>query len=802
MRALRYSLLLAAIYLFLMGAGNYYIRSLEIRIVHQVIITFIISVYWLLRLRKGEGLPRTGLNTSIYVMVGIWFLGATLGLNPRVSAESMWNTLQVVAYFFIIVDLLQHGYQRIVMDTFFIICLVILSLTGFELYIYLLGMPVPGAGPGWLEFGLPPMNRLPVLTLAMGNSNPLAIFVVVATLLCFAWGWTSSRRDYRVILWSLALISALLLPITLSRGGIAAMATGLFTFGWLRLSQSTRLSQYSLRLRAGVWATGIGVAAVAIIALGALTDSSRQDLWQGAVRMAADHPITGVGPGMYGTAFREYRLDGAIRDHQIFAHNAYINMAAEFGLIGLAAVAVVIGLGLKLGWQNWQNSSGGRRIRIEACFAALIAYSTHSLVDTFTMVQLMLVFALLAAYFITPLPQSRLDAQPRTDKRAAWAMLALTLGYAAALMWTNQPYATYLASRASSDRETALAQAQLAIEQDNGLGLYPLNLVYLEAVYAENAAQREEAIADHQAALAENPDWDAGWLNLAALAEQQGDIETAMAALEQAYQIRLDSLPLIHQARIAEANGSLPDEAIVRLYASAMDTLPLASFWWETDLRRQAVESKLPAWSIDLQYRILAAHDPERLSELLPETPTTAADYWVLGEYALSVLGDAEQAREAFSTAVELSPMTGDNYVALSRSSRDDPEAMRYLLGRGELLGLTYENSNMLRAELSDDSAQRKSYLLRAVPQRSLWHFFSSIRFGRLAILEPLPSMGSLGPGRAQLQAWFDLTEIYLEEGDMDNAQRIAALIYSQAPYEADAVALMARMEDLEDLEG
>lgn len=71
---------------------------------------------------------------------------------------------------------------------------------------------------------------------------------------------------------------------------------------------------------------------------------SRQALWGGALDMAADHPVLGVGPGMYPVRADEYVVDDPLRIEQPVAHNAYLEVLAENGVPALLAlVAFVVG---------------------------------------------------------------------------------------------------------------------------------------------------------------------------------------------------------------------------------------------------------------------------------------------------------------------------------------------------------------------------------------------------------------------------------------------------------------------------
>jgi tetratricopeptide (TPR) repeat protein len=78
-----------------------------------------------------------------------------------------------------------------------------------------------------------------------------------------------------------------------------------------------------------------------VAAVGKPDSGDRLPLWKPAIRMWKDNPWVGVGPGHYDVRFPQYR------DHQIqvnpgYAHNEYLNLLADFGLVGTALVGLTI----------------------------------------------------------------------------------------------------------------------------------------------------------------------------------------------------------------------------------------------------------------------------------------------------------------------------------------------------------------------------------------------------------------------------------------------------------------------------
>jgi O-antigen ligase len=69
----------------------------------------------------------------------------------------------------------------------------------------------------------------------------------------------------------------------------------------------------------------------------------RMAYWIGGLRMVRDHPWQGVGLGNYGPEYDAKYYTSPFMKAQVHAHNYYIHIAAETGVIGLAAYLLLIG---------------------------------------------------------------------------------------------------------------------------------------------------------------------------------------------------------------------------------------------------------------------------------------------------------------------------------------------------------------------------------------------------------------------------------------------------------------------------
>ena len=68
--------------------------------------------------------------------------------------------------------------------------------------------------------------------------------------------------------------------------------------------------------------------------------------WQTAVLMVQDHPIFGIGIGRVFRLFANYNrlIGGAPEGARFSAHNTFLNVAAEMGIVGLLAFLTLLGV--------------------------------------------------------------------------------------------------------------------------------------------------------------------------------------------------------------------------------------------------------------------------------------------------------------------------------------------------------------------------------------------------------------------------------------------------------------------------
>ena len=102
--------------------------------------------------------------------------------------------------------------------------------------------------------------------------------------------------------------------------------------------------------------------------------------WQAALRMATDRPWLGFGLGSYEEIYDDYRLANW-PESLGHAHNFYLNMLAETGIIGFFAYIALTLLILKWSWQAREHPDPLARLLSIGVFGSWLYFCVHSLSD-------------------------------------------------------------------------------------------------------------------------------------------------------------------------------------------------------------------------------------------------------------------------------------------------------------------------------------------------------------------------------------------------------------------------------------
>jgi putative inorganic carbon (HCO3(-)) transporter len=102
--------------------------------------------------------------------------------------------------------------------------------------------------------------------------------------------------------------------------------------------------------------------------------------WQAALAMWRDHPWLGVGFGNYAALYPAYAV-GRWLDPLGHAHNYYLNVGAEAGLVGLLGYIFFWLSAFGLAWQAIRRSQGFERALAVGGLGVLVHLSVHNGLD-------------------------------------------------------------------------------------------------------------------------------------------------------------------------------------------------------------------------------------------------------------------------------------------------------------------------------------------------------------------------------------------------------------------------------------
>ena len=218
------------------------------------------------------------------------------------------------------------------------------------------------------------------------SPNSVAMFLEPAVTLAAGFVlYSSNRRDRTVALVCLVFLLGSMVA-TLSRAGLLTLAV---------LALVAVITIRRRRLKLGLLGAGV-VSGIALFQIPAVakrmahqfdpsypynTFEGRLQIWSDTLHMLRDHPIFGAGLRGYAIVMRPY-VTTPKGLPELYAHDIFLSMWAEIGLLGLAAFAVLLGMLLWRGWTSFSKTEGFAKALLWGTSAAFVAITVHGLFDT------------------------------------------------------------------------------------------------------------------------------------------------------------------------------------------------------------------------------------------------------------------------------------------------------------------------------------------------------------------------------------------------------------------------------------
>jgi tetratricopeptide (TPR) repeat protein len=803
------ALILGFSYFILAGGTLNGVTRLRLRAVSQSILALIFLGWLIARVRRGERLARSSLDGAALAFLGIQLFTAILSTDPRRSLAFCGQWIAYALWFYLLRDLLRHGWPAE------LIVKSLLIVGGI-----LVGLGLVGISAQWLKWSSVGDYALPLPLLQqrlyslLGDPNMTADLLNLLLPLALARLVMAQRHGSKALL-SLWIAAALAMQLlTRSQGGVAGLAVAMtstllllllvsrpiwFTDWWRRAKAKKWLS-WLLGLVAIILAAGLGVG---LIVAGDLS-LSRGMLWRAAWETFLGSPLWGSGPFTFGTQLMLYVSTPGFRIYP-HAHNYLLNTAAEAGLLGLIASAwVTVALGIAL-WRTWQRANRTHRSLMAGAIGSLLGFAAHSLADNHIIlpsIGLVVITTLTLALESDDAP----TLQPHRAYRRSVAWLVLpALILAAGSLWSGWAYWHFDRGRQlvqAGEWAEAVPQLERATRLDPVFAFYHLQKGYVHSVLAAKSPEGEhlaQAIAAYERGIALEPNFSLNHANLASLYWTAGRQDEAISEMERAVQLAPDS-PVYHLnvGHYYEATDREAEAAAE--YARFLDLRPhliATSYWRQTPSRQRFAET----W--------VATHP----SLSPPEDPHTFDEYtrrgwhdYRSGHYkaALDAFQRAyalDATRQDIAHGLGLTHMALGNYgqadfffslsnLFLVRFNRPEPlldwGQLAYRQGEVELAITRYEAALKLVEEYSIYG-----------PGTLGWSPYGNFLFQRESIAR------ELAPQLVRTDVTDDLAQRYLELGSwyeaLDDTQNAASVYRRALSHVPDLTIAEERLRELEE---
>lgn len=357
------------------------------------------------------------------------------------------------------------------------------------------------------------------LSAAYVNHNHFAGFLEL--VLPVSLGFAVAERDLarKSLYGFLCVLMGIAFIFTLSRGGYvsisAAIIVMLVLLAWKGILKNAWLMPVALALLVLTASFFFGWNPVAArlesvekIVGGDVSSVDRLLMWKGAWAVIAGHPWFGTGPGTFEFSFLKYRPDG-FAGRPVFAHNDYLNLAADCGLPALAATAVLFVAMIARGLRIIRRVDSRLKAGVAAgCVASVTALSVHSLIDFNFHIPANWMWSAVVAGLLVSLDEKRRLSSPHRDLAVRIIALVGLLSVLAGV-WFFGVSDFYLWNARRSFASHDIASAMDDVNRSLKINPFDDRAYYLRGTVLESAkpdAQRlENAMRDFKTAIKLNP---------------------------------------------------------------------------------------------------------------------------------------------------------------------------------------------------------------------------------------------------------------------------------------------------------
>lgn len=520
-----------------------------------------------------SGRPRPRWRRSdwcVVALVGVYVVSSFTTVHPRGTLADLMRLADYLALYWLVRTLLRG--ERMLLAGTLSLALGTGAAAAMGVQEYLKTAVV--GDTSWRAFG--PFYNPNILASALMMGIPLwlalvkpaklpvhRLATVVALAVCLLGFFATGSKGGALALMGALLVGAVIAPDPAREGALKRVAIGV---GLVVLLAAAAMLVPSFRVRV-------------LSAFGSQSNSMmfRYYTWLGTWHMFLANPLLGFGPGTFTAAYPRFAVVG----HTLMAHQTYLQVAAEAGALGLAALVSVLGTRLWHGFQGARQLTGLRRSIAVAATVGMVAFCLHNVVDYAWHITA----TGMAFWVLAGLARAALDGEPDQETgpakpRRVWlriavpAAVALLSSIPAAMALRAASLASHgqLRQAASWDplndiyrRQIAMATHDAARRGDERLYDQALRYwhyveflrpthpgtPYNRGLINEDLGRPDEAVSDYREAIELSPTWTKPYVALGQLYEDLGRRGEALEVYR-----RLDELstgPLFDYPPVAEA---------------------------------------------------------------------------------------------------------------------------------------------------------------------------------------------------------------------------------------------------------
>lgn len=291
------------------------------------------------------------------------------------------------------------------------------------------------------------------------------------------------------------------------------------------------------------------------VALADPTMGGRSLMWTGTTGIIRDHPVWGTGLASWQWFFPKYQ-DPQLHGHPDYAHNDILNLASDYGIVGLGLAAWVLAAFFRCAWRIAQSKPGSEQSAFAiGAMSSVVSILVHSWFDFNLHIPANSILLSAIMGFTLSMREETRFAVIRPNSILGRFLLVLGMfAFCAVAVWRYAPaiqawrYAGLASdSKKDLDYANALKFAEMAISKDPK---FVIPHIVTGDIYRSMAGWRKgpgkraerleyalKAVASYERALKLNPNHHFCWLSKgkAYLLAEQGDL--ALEGVQRAIQL-------------------------------------------------------------------------------------------------------------------------------------------------------------------------------------------------------------------------------------------------------------------------